>query len=547
MTHFKTTIHTLVIPLACLLSAPGFALTNAEIDGLIAEMTVEEKVGQLMIVGLAGKQADKTIREHIGQRFIGGVTLFNRNIQSPQQVAQLTNELQRLAQATKRQIPLFIAVDQEGGWVTRLKKGATILPGNMALGATDSTELAERAGEITAIELSAVGINLNFAPVVDVNNNPNNPVIDRRAFGESPEQVSRLGAAYIRGLQENGLLATAKHFPGHGDTTVDSHTALPTVKHDLDRIRAIELKPFRATIEAGVSAIMTAHIVYSALDAERPATLSRLILTNLLREELGFDGLIITDDMEMKAIDDRYPAGEAAVMAVEAGADIVLTLWTPTKQRAVYAALLAAVKRGRISKGRLDASVRRILKGKRAWFDRRFVDPNVATKIVGNSSHKQLAQTIASRAITIVKNRNRIVPLKLETETDILILHPSRVLFNLFNRRHANSTYVQLPKKPDPEGILPQLTRQADRADFVIAGVENHRQAKLIHQLGATTRTPIIAVAFASPYTLPHCRDVHGLLAAYDGHYASVLAAVEVILGKRTAAGKLPIRLGIAE
>jgi beta-N-acetylhexosaminidase len=545
MTHFIS--RTLIILLACLISSHGFALTDGEIDALIAEMTIEEKVGQLMIVGFAGKQVNKSIREHIGQRFIGGVTLFDRNIQSPQQVARLTNELQGLARGTRHQIPLFIALDQEGGWVTRLKKGATILPGNMALGATDSTELAERAGAITAIELSAVGINLNFAPVMDVNNNPKNPVIDRRAFGESPEQVLRLGVAYIRGLQQNGLLATAKHFPGHGDTTVDSHTDLPTVKHDLDRIRAIELKPFRATIEAGVAAIMTAHILYPALDANRPATLSRPILTNLLREELGFEGLIITDDMEMKAIDDRYPAGEAAVMAIEAGADIVLALWTPTKQRAVYDALLVAVKRGRISKGRLDASVRRILKGKRAWFDRRFVDPNVATKIVGSPSHKQLAQTIASRAITIAKNRNRIVPLKLETETDLLILHPSRTLFNLFNRRHANTTYLQLPKKQDIEQILPQLTRQADQADFVIAGVENHRQAKLVNQLRVATRTPIIAIAFASPYVLRHCRDVHGLLAAYDGHYASVLAAVEVILGKRKAEGKLPIQLGIGE
>ena len=545
MTHFIS--RTLIILLACLLSSPGFALTNAEIDALIAEMTIEEKVGQLMIVGFAGKQASKTIREHIGQRFIGGVALFNRNIQSPQQVARLTNELQRLAQGTRHQIPLLIALDQEGGWVTRLKKGATILPGNMALGAIDSAALAARAGEITAIELSAVGINLNFAPVMDVNNNLNNPVIDRRAFGESPEQVSRLGVAYIRGLQQNGLLATAKHFPGHGDTTVDSHTDLPTVKHGLDHIRAIELKPFRATIEAGVAAIMTAHIVYSALDANRPATLSRTILTDLLREELGFKGLIITDDMEMKAIDDSYPAGEAAVMAIEAGADIVLALWTPTKQRAVYDALLVAVKRGRISKSRLDASVRRILKGKRAWFNRRFVDPSVATKVVGNPSHKQLAQTIASRAITIVQNRNHIVPLKLETETDILILHPSRTLFNLFNRRHANSTYLQIPNKPDIEQILPQLTHQADRSDFVIAGVENYRQAKLVNQLSAATRTPIIVIAFASPYVLRHCRDVNGALATYDGHYASVLAAVEVILGKRKAEGKLPIRLGIGE
>ena len=215
------------------ISSPISALTDPEIDTMIAEMTIEEKVGQLIMVGFEGTQANETIETYIRERFVGGVVLFSRNIQSPQQTAELTNELQQLASATARQIPLFIGIDQEGGWVIRLKDGATVLPGNMALGATNSTALAEVAGEITAIELAAVGVNLNFAPVMDVNNNLDNPVIGRRSFGESPELVSRLGVPYIRGLQRNGVLATAKHFPGHGDTTVDSHFDLPTVNHDL--------------------------------------------------------------------------------------------------------------------------------------------------------------------------------------------------------------------------------------------------------------------------------------------------------------------------
>ena len=189
------------------------ALTNPEIDTMITEMTIEEKVGQLIMVGFDGTQANEAIETHIRERFVGGVVLFSRNIETPQQTAELTNQLQRLTEATTRQIPLFIGIDQEGGWVIRLREGATVLPGNMALGATDSTELAERAGEITAVELAAVGVNLNFAPVMDVNNNPQNPVIDRRSFGESPELVSRLGVAYIHGLQRNGVLGTAKAFP----------------------------------------------------------------------------------------------------------------------------------------------------------------------------------------------------------------------------------------------------------------------------------------------------------------------------------------------
>ena len=514
---------------------------------MIAEMTIEEKVGQLIMVGFEGTQANEAIETHIRERFVGGVVLFSRNIQSPQQTAELTNELQRLVEATARQIPLFIGIDQEGGWVIRLKDGATVLPGNMALGATNSTELAERAGEITAVELAAVGVNLNFAPVMDVNNNPDNPVIGRRSFGESPELVSRLGISYIRGLQRNGVLATAKHFPGHGDTTVDSHFELPTVSHDLERIHALELQPFRAAIDADVAAIMTAHIIYPAFDANRPATLSPTILTDLLRKELGFDGLLITDDMEMKAIDDRYRSGEAAVMAVEAGADIVMVLWTPTKQIEVFDALLSAVKSGRISQARLDQSVERILKSKGTAFDRRFVDVDAVETTVGGKAHQQLAQTIASRAITVVRNRNNILPLTLKPETSVLILSASPTLFDIFKAHHPNTIEVRIPEKLEGEGILPQLILQAEAADMVIAGIINDEQAALVQQISLGTTTPVIVIALGSPYTLRGCPAVSASLAAYDLHDASVSAAVEVIVGAREAQGKLPIQLPIED
>ncbi len=514
---------------------------------MIAEMTIEEKVGQFIMVGFEGIQANEAIETHIRERFVGGIVLFSRNIESPQQTAELTNELQRLAGATARQIPLFIGIDQEGGWVIRLREGATVLPGNMALGATDSTELAERAGEITAVELAAVGVNLNFAPVVDVNNNPQNPVIGRRSFGESPELVSRLGVAYIRGLQRNGVLATAKHFPGHGDTTVDSHFDLPTVNHDPERIHALELRPFRAAIDADVAAIMTAHIIYPAFDADRPATLSPTILTDLLRKELGFDGLIITDDMEMKAIDDCYRSGEAAVMAVEAGADIVMVLWSPTKQIEVFGALLSAVKSGRISQARLDQSVKRILKSKEGAFSRRFVDVEAVGKTVGTDAHQQLAQTIASQAITVVRNRDNLLPLTLKPETSVLILSESPRLFNSFKAHHPNTVEARIPEKPEVESILPQLIQQAGDADVVIAGIMKNEQAAFIQQISLGTKTPVVVIALGSPYTLRSCPAVSASLAAYDIHDASVSAAVEVIVGTQEAQGKLPVQLSIEE
>ena len=523
------------------------ALTDPEIDTMIDEMTIEEKVGQLIMVGFDGTQANEVIEAHIRERFVGGVVLFSRNIQSPKQTAELTNQLQQLAQTTTRQIPLFIGIDQEGGWVIRLREGATVLPGNMALGATDSTALAERAGEITAVELAAVGVNLNFAPVVDVNNNPQNPVIDRRSFGESSELVSRLGVAYIRGLQHNGVLATAKHFPGHGDTTVDSHFDLPTVNHDRERVHTLELQPFRAAIDADVAAIMTAHIVYPAFDPERPATLSPAILTDLLRKELGFDGLLITDDMEMKAIDDRYRSGEAAVMAVEAGTDIVMVLWTPTKQIEVFEALLSAVKSGRITQARLDQSVKRILKSKGAAFNRRFVDPDAVGETVGTDVHQQLAQTIASQAITVVRNRDNLLPLKLEPETSVLILSASSALFESFKARHPNTFEARIPEKPAGAQLMLQLPIRPKDADVIIAGITNNEQAGLIHQMSLGKTTPIIVIAFGSPYALRYCPFVSASLAAYDIHKASVSAAVEVIVGAQEAQGKLPVQLPIED
>ena len=527
-------------------SSPISALTDPEIDTMIAEMTIEEKVGQLIMVGFEGTQANDHITTHIRERLVGGIVLFSRNIQSPKQTAELTNELQRLAGTTAHQIPLFIGIDQEGGWVIRLREGATVLPGNMALGATGSTELAERAGEITAVELAAVGVNLNFAPVMDVNNNLHNPVIGRRSFGESPELVSRLGTAYIRGLQRNGVLATAKHFPGHGDTTVDSHFDLPTVNHDLKRIHALELQPFRAAIDADVAAIMTAHIIYPALDTDRPATLSPTILTDLLRKELGFDGLLITDDMEMKAIDDRYQSDEAAVMAIEAGADIVMVLWTPAKQIEVFDALLSAVKSGRISQARLDQSVERILKSKRMAFDRRFVEVDAVGTTVGGEAHKQLAQTIASRAITVVRNRNNLLPLKLKPETSVLILSASPTLFDIFKAHHPNTGEARIPETPRGAQIQLQLSPQARDADVIIAGITNIEQAGLVQQFSFRP-TPVIVIALGSPYTLRGCPGVSASLAAYDTHDASVSAAIKVIVGAREAQGKLPIQLSIED
>ena len=319
-------IHNTFIYLSLLIltTSYSFALTDVEIDGLVGRMSLEEKIGQLFIVGIGGREVGQIPKAHITKRFVGGIILYEKNIEIPEQVAALTTELQQLAQQTPHGIPLFIAIDQEGGKVSRLQKGATVFPGNMALGATQSQLLAQKAGEITGIELEVLGINLNLAPVLDVNTNPKNPAIGVRSYGESPQLVSQLGAAYIRGIQKQGVLATAKHFPGHGDTNADSYKKLPLVTHDKKRINTVDLAPFREAINADVVAIMSAHILYPGLDNKMPATLSHTIMTKLLRKELGFEGLIITDDLEMKAIEEQYEIGQAAVLAIQAGADMLL-------------------------------------------------------------------------------------------------------------------------------------------------------------------------------------------------------------------------------
>ncbi len=524
------------------IAIPTNALTESEIDTVIQKMSIEEKVGQLLMVGFGGKKVSAVVKAHITKRFAGGIILYGRNIETPEQVAKLTRGLQQIAQQTPSRIPLFIATDQEGGIVTRLKKGATVLPGNMALGATRNEMLAEQAGELTGVELAAVGINLNFAPVMDVNNNPRNPVISVRSYGESPHLVSQLGTAYIRGLQRQNVLAVAKHFPGHGDTHVDSHKKLPTVRHDTERFSAVELVPFRAAIDARVNAIMSAHILYPALDEDVPATLSHRILTGVLREQLGFEGLIITDDLEMKAIDTHYQTERAAVMAIQAGADIILVPWTLKKQQQAYNALRKAVQRGDIPIARLDKSVRRILAAKSAL---RQTVRNLED--VGSSKHRDIAQTIAARAITLVKNHGRALPLKTETsQVPTLLISPSRLFANTFRKAHtdiSHITSVPIPKQFNAESLLRLLIQESQGTSVIVAGIASGQQAELIHQLSQRTSIPIVVISFASPYLLAKCPDVAAAIAAYDENYVSMLAAVEVLLGKKQATGTLPVTI----
>ncbi len=335
------------------------------IEEKIKTMTMEEKIGQLVLVGLEGYIMDENTRSMIEDYKVGGFILFARNVESPNQLLELINSLKSANSINK--IPLFISVDEEGGKVSRMPAEIKKLPTNKEIGKTNDGDYSYGIGGILAKELKSFGFNMNFAPVLDINSNPRNPVIGDRAFGSDAETVSKLGLKTMKGMQEGRVIPVVKHFPGHGDTAIDSHVGLPSVSHDLERLESFELLPFDSAINNGADAVMIAHILMTGIDDQNPASLSKDIVTGLLRNRLNFDGMVITDDITMGAITENYEIGAASVKAVNAGGDIVLVCHGNDNEIAVISTLAEAVQKGTISEDRLDESIYRILKLKEKY------------------------------------------------------------------------------------------------------------------------------------------------------------------------------------
>jgi len=354
------------------------------------------QIGQLLVVGFNGHQIPAELRSLAREFGLGGVILFARNIVEPEQVAELAFEAARLVP----DLPVWVSVDQEGGRVARLKAPFTEWPPMATLGRSGDVRLAERFARALAAELKAVGITLDYAPVLDIHTNPKNPVIGDRALAENAEEVARLGSAIVRTLQAEGIAACGKHFPGHGDTGTDSHLELPLVEHPPDRLRAVEFLPFMAAIEAGVATIMTAHVLVPSLDETRPATLSRRVVTDLLRNELKYEGVILSDDLEMNAIAAEYPVSSAAVLAIEAGCDgALICSGDHDTQAAALEALVHAVEDDRLRLVQVEDSLKRHLRAKE-----RFLASPVATKppsaralraALGKDEHRAVALEMA--------------------------------------------------------------------------------------------------------------------------------------------------------
>jgi len=332
------------------------------IRDIVDSMTVEQKVGQIVLFGVTGTEMNEQIRQWIAVNRVGGFIFFKPNIQNSEQTWKLVSAMKHLNTNEGNKLPLFLSIDQEGGKVSRTPKDVRSFPTSQAVGRTKDGKFAYQVGEALGQTLNTYGFNVDFAPVLDVNSNPKNPVIGSRSFGSTADLVASMGIQEMKGIRSQNVIPVVKHFPGHGDTSVDSHKDLPVVEHDMKRLRSLELVPFAKAIQEGADAVMVAHLLMKQLDPDVPASLSHVVIHDILRKELGFQGVIFTDDMTMEAITKTMPIGQAAVKAVNAGADVVLVGHEPEKQQNVLDALISAVEDGTISEETINASVYRIAK-----------------------------------------------------------------------------------------------------------------------------------------------------------------------------------------
>jgi beta-N-acetylhexosaminidase len=505
-----------------------------------------EKVGEMFMVGFYGTDP-KAASDLIKRYHVGGIILFSRNIRSAAHLKEMCEQLQQFRREVNDS-PLFIAIDQEGGCVARITDGVTVFPGNMALGAIGSDDLARQVGDVTGAELASLGINVNFAPVLDINSNPYNPGVGARAFGSDPTLAARLGAAMIRGIQQNGILAAAKHFPGLGEAKVDSHDQLPVVNASRKKLEARELAPFQAAIEANVGFVMTAHCVYPSLDrARRPATLSKSILSTLLRKGMGFQGIIITDCLEMGAIEKHYAAPHSALMSVQAGANMLLICHTLEKQVAAFESLAQSLQKDNIYEKVVAASLGVIAEAKKhIHVSHREIVPQ-----------KALSEDIAARAITVYADAPSMVPLVLAPSDRLAVVVPafealtkveeSAEPHDLFLRemkhRHQNLIYCKAPVQPT-DAEIEECVQKCKDADAIVLLTYNLHLCKAQRDLAHALLKPMskaVVVAVRDPYDLLHFSGAHGLIATYSFRECSLKALARVLFGEIKAEGQLPV------
>ncbi|MEY9488463.1 beta-N-acetylhexosaminidase [Streptomyces calvus] len=546
---------------------------DRKLRALISRMTLEEKVGQLFVMRVYGHsatdpdQADidanlkeigvRTAAELLAKYRVGGIIYFTwaHNTRDPHQIADLSNGIQKASLGLERGLPVLISTDQEHGIVARVGEPATLFPAAMAVGAGGSRSDARALGRIAGSELRALGIRQNYSPVADVNVNPANPVIGVRSFGSQPDAVARMVAAEVAGYQHAGVAATAKHFPGHGDTAVDSHTGFPVITHSREQWEELDAPPFRAAVAAGIDSIMTAHLMVPALDgSEDPATLSHPILTGILREELGYDGVVVTDSLGMEGVRTKYGDERVPVLALKAGVDQLLN---PPSLDVAWNAVLNAVRDGELTESRLDESILRVLrlKAKLGLFQDPYVSRAGVDRTVGTRSHLAAADRIAERTTTLLVNEGGLLPLSRRSRPKLLVVGadpaspsgttgpPTGVLAGALTELGFTATALSTGTSPS-DTVIAQAVAAARDADAVVVGTYNvtaaSRQKKLVEQLLATG-TPVVAVAIRNPYDVAHLPGVPAYVAAYSWTDVELRAAARVIAGRAEPRGTLPV------
>ncbi|APH67107.1 glycoside hydrolase family 3 protein [Bacillus sp. LR_5] len=584
---------------------------SADAKQIVNRMTLDEKLGQMLMPdfrnwqkeGESSPQALTEMNEEVAGLIkkyqFGGVILFAENVKTTRQTVQLTDAYQKASP----KIPLMLSIDQEGGIVTRLGEG-TNFPGNMALGAARSRINAYQTGTLIGKELSALGINTDFSPVMDINNNPDNPVIGVRSFSSNRELTARLGLYTMKGLQRQDIASALKHFPGHGDTDVDSHYGLPLVSHSQERLREVELYPFQRAIDDGADMVMTAHVQFPAFDDTTykskldgsdilvPATLSKKVMTGLLRQEMGFNGVIITDALNMKAIADHFGQEEAVVMAIKAGVDIALmpasvtSLKEEQKYARVIQALKEAVKNGDIPEHQINKSVERIisLKIKRGMYPDRNDDSikekiDKAQKIVGSKRHLKAEKKIAEKAVTVLKNEQHTLPFKPKKDSRILIVAPyeeqtasiEQTIRDLVKRKKIKP--VSLSKMNFANQVFnAEHEKQVKEADYIITGsyvVKNDPVVndgviddtisdsskwatvfpRTVMKAALQHNKPFVLMSLRNPYDAANFEEAKALIAVYgfkgyaNGRYLqpNIPAGVMAIFGQAKPKGTLPV------
>lgn len=504
----------------------------------IKNLSLEEKVAQMFILGFSGKEIPAHIRKFF-QKGLGGIILFKHNINSLQEFKMLNKEIYKISK-----YPPFISIDQEGGMISQFTSEYTIFPGNMTLGATNNENYAYLANYINGLELRSLGINVNFSPVVDVNNNKNNPIIGVRSFSDNPKKVAKFGYYAFKGCNDAKIMSCCKHFPGHGDTFVDSHLGLPIIHHNKNRLNEVELKPFKYLIENDIPCIMVSHVIFECIDNLLPSSLSKEVITNLLRKELNYNNLIITDALEMDAISNIINLEDAVIKAIDAGCDLICLTHKEEVIIKVYNRLLNAVKQNEIKESRIDESLVRILKMKEKYVKERI--------LYTNNNYEDIASSIYEDSITVVSNIDNIIPINRSDK--VLVISQSLYEFHFgkvkIKQKENITAYLKVDKYYEYEDIsqFNDLINNLNINCFnkVILCTYNSSQnikfEEVINDFIEKYKNKIIHIALRNPYDLAKS-SANGKIAIYETRPLQIKSLAKVLTGDINSKGTLPVNI----